>query len=70
MYECLTGQNPYQSGGNIGMVDLLTSVIEGPAPRLDPKKFDLDLCEAVEAMLQKDPKQRPKARWFLEKWLF
>ena len=48
MYECLTGKRPYTTEGEGGMVGLLEALCEGPSPKLDPKEFDPELCEAVE----------------------
>eukprot|EP00405_Crypthecodinium_cohnii_P008167 CAMPEP_0206424146 /NCGR_PEP_ID=MMETSP0324_2-20121206/3067_1 /ASSEMBLY_ACC=CAM_ASM_000836 /TAXON_ID=2866 /ORGANISM="Crypthecodinium cohnii, Strain Seligo" /LENGTH=855 /DNA_ID=CAMNT_0053888771 /DNA_START=142 /DNA_END=2710 /DNA_ORIENTATION=+ len=66
LIECLTGRYPYMEKEkgckkNLSIWDLMRRVVESDPPRLSQSEFSPEICDFVEAVLQKERKARPTA---------
>ncbi len=57
LFELCTGRIPFESDSLMGM---LLEHINTPAPTLDQERFTTELSELVEAMMAKNPEDRPQ----------
>lgn len=56
VYELATGVYPYEEGD--GFLAQITSIVEGPEPKLDNKIFSKEFCDFLEKALKKNPDER------------
>ncbi|CAD6189371.1 unnamed protein product [Caenorhabditis auriculariae] len=57
MMELATGRYPYDGKSEFEMI---SAIIFGAPPRLDPENHSSDFCDVVDLCLQKDPTMRPR----------
>ncbi|CAN0009984.1 unnamed protein product [Pylaiella littoralis] len=56
LMECATKEYPFR--GEMTAIDLVQTIVDAPAPELDPSRFSTELCRFVAECLQKKPEDR------------
>ncbi|KAM1479225.1 hypothetical protein ACFX2I_026543 [Malus domestica] len=66
LLECATGQFPYvppdQSEAWCNFFELMSAIVDEPAPCAPSDQFSPEFCSFISACVQKDPKDRPSAQ--------
>ncbi len=61
-----TGEYPYKKKERQTVFHLFQKIINNAPPKLDPEKFDPDLCDFVNQCLKKQPEERASAAELLK----
>ena len=64
LYVAAVGTKPWPKG--LSELELITTIIEGPPPALDPTIYPSDLCNFIGLCLQMNPANRPSASGLLK----
>ncbi len=57
LVECATGQYPYPEAGS-SYIELVQTILEAPAPSLDPRKYSPEFCQFIGQCVKKQPRDR------------
>ncbi|CAM9129899.1 unnamed protein product [Scytosiphon promiscuus] len=63
LMECATKDYPYRD--ETTAIDLIQTIVDAPAPQLDPSRFSAELCRFVADCLKKRPDERTSAQALL-----
>ncbi|CAM9612987.1 unnamed protein product [Ectocarpus sp. 8 AP-2014] len=63
LMECATGEFPYRD--ETTAIDLVQTIVDAPAPELDPSSFSAEFCSFVADCLRKRPDDRSPAQALL-----